>query len=271
MAGAELMDEAFLDSLSSPSTSGVLETAEPAEEWLSTSSEWVTSTEGNAMHGTPLAEHGESLRAIPAASQADQQGGSKQAWVGGCEGMFGFHSEAHAPLSTLPELPLEEDAAAHSDSQEVESPAAELQYGESLCESPAPAHKTPELSVEDAQEDQLPAWAPKREGHPLNTPFAGSCAESPFEAPSPRDMQLSPAEERLIPASGLGKAGQPDLEQAPSQPRSPVLANRAKTEAVLWKPVRSQMVHPVVGGHRQMLLPILPVASDRITGSRALQ
>ena len=247
MAGAELMDEAFLDSLSSPSTSGVLETAEPAEEWLSTSSKWVTSTDGNAMHGTPLAEHGESLTAIQAASQADQQGGSKQAWVGGCEGMFGFHSEAHAPLSTLPELPLEEDAAAHSDSQEAESPAAELQYGESHCESPAPAFKTPELSVEDAQEDQLPAWAPKREGHPLNTPFAGSCAESPFEAPSPRDMQLSPAEEQLIPASGLGKARQPDLEQAPSQPRSPVLANRAKTEAVLWKPVRSQMVHPVVG------------------------
>jgi hypothetical protein len=36
------------------------------------------------------------------------------------------------------------------------------------------------------------------------TPFATACSASPFEAPSPRDMQLSPALEQLVPAPCLG-------------------------------------------------------------------
>jgi hypothetical protein len=33
----------------------------------------------------------------------------------------------------------------------------------------------------------------------LDTPFAVACTASPFEAPSPRDMNLYPAEEKLLP------------------------------------------------------------------------
>lgn len=60
-------------------------------------------------------------------------------------------------------------------------------------------------------------------------------------------MQLSPAEEQLIPASGLSKDMEPILEQASSHPRSPVLVDRSKTEQLLWMPVR--LLSPLVAQH----------------------
>ena len=92
---------------------------------------------------------------------------------------------------------------------------------------------------DSASAKQLPSFAPTRVGRPLDTPFAEACAESPFEAPSPRDLQLFPAEEQLVPASGQSRDIEIDLKQASGRPRSLVLADRSKTEQILWKPVRS--------------------------------
>ncbi|BDA44077.1 hypothetical protein COCOBI_05-2610 [Coccomyxa sp. Obi] len=79
------------------------------------------------------------------------------------------------------------------------------------AEEPASAKCSPPLP-----NTQVPALSPfamatargASEGPGLRTPFATACLASPFEAPSPRDMHLSPAEERLVPTPSLvGRAG----------------------------------------------------------------
>lgn len=240
LAGAELMDDAFLDSLSSQS-SLLLEAGEAPEEggessleeWLSTSSGPVSSAEGNLADCSALPE-GETF----------------------CSGgdMLGMR-EMHAPLCTLPELPLEEDAAAAgSDMDGADDVLSEgQQQHEWVPSTPAQMVAGDDSSGEGEERQalssgqavgrsgsgQLPSLAPRAGGRILESPFAESCADSPFEAPSPRDMQLSPAEEQLIPAAGLSKDMEPLLKQASGQPQFPVLANRANTEQLLWMPVRS--------------------------------
>lgn len=72
----------------------------------------------------------------------------------------------------------------------------------------------------------------------LQTPFAIACTAQPFEAPSPRDMHLSPAEERLVPAPSLGSAASSSAEGAPLEgvsPREAAERERAsRMLACLW-------------------------------------
>ncbi|EIE25848.1 hypothetical protein COCSUDRAFT_32397 [Coccomyxa subellipsoidea C-169] len=71
----------------------------------------------------------------------------------------------------------------------------------------------------------------------LQTPFATACLASPFEAPSPRDMHLSPAEERLVPTPSLGRScGLPAGESAEGDsPREQAERERAlRMLACLW-------------------------------------
>ncbi len=88
------------------------------------------------------------------------------------------------------------------------------------------------------------------EGPSLRTPFATACLASPFEAPSPRDMHLSPAEERLVPTpslmgragSGAGDAaeGESPRETAERERASRMLACLwANTEKAPWAEVRA--------------------------------
>lgn len=239
------MDEAFLDSMSSHS--GVLDAAEPAEEWLSSGSDLLTaSTDGDAPPISVLPEHADG-----AAAATEQDTPESVAWlykeqaIGSMEEL-GF-LEANVPLQTLPELPLEEDAAVCSEAGSADV-ASDQQR---LWPCSTPVQSRLDLGADTEEEDQLRSssqtdsssterlrsFAPRRTGRLLETPFAESCADSPFEAPSPRDMQLSPAEEQLIPASGLSKDIGLSLEQATGHPRSPVLTDRSKTEQLLWKPV----------------------------------
>ena len=169
--------------------------------------------------------------------------------LGSIDSAAGF-SKLHTPLETLPELPWEEDAAASSDAQDAGAPGE--RHTEQACAMPAQCWLALGMDAEEGhvqgdthsqmecagsmQLHKLPSWAPRRDAPSLATPFAESCAESPFEAPSPRDMQLSPAEEQLIPASSTSVR-----EPSHSPPRSPVLANRAKTEQLPRVKVRS---HP---------------------------
>ena len=249
MAGAELMDEAFLDSTSSHS--GVLEAAEPTEEWLSTGSDLLTTTDGDLSNGSAGLEPAESAAAAELDTPASLPPHEEQP-IGSMEEL-GF-LEANAPLQTLPELPLEEDAAVCSEAMDaVVASREQLQWP---CSTPNPKSqdrpdlgrgaedRLPSSSLQDIPSfERLPSFAPRLRGRPLETPFAESCAESPFEAPSPRDMQLSPAEEQLVPASGLSKDIEPNVEQASGHPRSPVLADRSKTEQLLWKPVQPHPPH----------------------------
>ena len=237
------MDEAFLDSTSTHS--GVLEAAEPTEEWLSTGSDLLTTTtDGDLPLSSAILEQAESS----AASELDASDGSllhEEQAIGSMEEL-GF-LEANAPLQSLPELPLEEDAAVCSEVMSADL-ASEQQR---LWPCSTPVQNRLSLDLDAGEEQlrssaqpessgpaQLPSFAPRRPGRALETPFAESCAESPFEAPSPRDMQLSPAEEQLIPASGLTSPKELNVEQALVHPRSPVLPDRSKTEQILWKPVR---------------------------------
>ena len=160
--------------------------------------------------------------------------------------------EANAPLQTLPELPLEEDAAVCSEAMYADVAShQQLQWPCSIQVQDRPDHgmdADDHLLSSSSQQDissaeQLPSFAPRNRGRPLETPFAESCAESAFEAPSPRDMQLSPAEEQLVPASGLSKEMELNVEQASGHPRSPVLADRSKTEQLQWKPVQPHPPH----------------------------
>ena len=177
--------------------------------------------------------------------------------LGSIDSAAGF-SKLHTPLETLPELPWEEEEAAASlDGQNADAPSK--QRTEQACATPAQCGSALGIDAEEQdvqgeigsqmgctgsmQPHKLPSWAPKRNAPSLATPFAESCAESPFEAPSPRDMQLSPAEEQLIPASGSSVR-----EPSHSPPRSPVLAHRAKTEQLPWVKVRS---HPYAQDHHQ--------------------
>ena len=246
------MDEAFLDSMSSHS--GVLEAAEPTEEWLSSGSDLLTATtDGDTPHISALPEHADGA----AATELDAPDGAswlhKEQAMGSMEEL-GF-LEANAPLQTLPELPLEEDAAVCSEAGSAD--VASDQQRLWPCSTPVQSRLDLGMDVgEDERRsssqqggpsmERLPSFAPKRTGRPLETPFAEACAESPFEAPSPRDMQLSPAEEQLIPASGLSKDLGLSLEKASGHPRSPVLADRSKTEQLLWKPVCPPPSHPHV-------------------------
>ena len=168
--------------------------------------------------------------------------------LGSIESAAGF-SQLHTPLETLPELPWEEEAAASSDALDADAPSE--QRTEQACATPALCGSAlgtdavePDIHGDahsqmgctgSGQLHKLPSWAPRRDGPSLATPFAESCAELPFEAPSPRDMQLSPAEEQLIPASGSSVR-----EPSHSPPRSPVLAHRAKTEQLPRVKVRSR-------------------------------
>ena len=70
----------------------------------------------------------------------------------------------------------------------------------------------------------------------LQTPFAVACTASPFEAPSPRDMHLSPAEERLVPTPSLGSCGGPANDSAEGEsPREHAERERAsRMLACLW-------------------------------------
>lgn len=75
------------------------------------------------------------------------------------------------------------------------------------------------------------------EGPSLRTPFATACLASPFEAPSPRDMHLSPAEERLVPTPSLmGRAGSAAGDAAEGEsPRETAERERAsRMLACLW-------------------------------------
>ena len=245
MAGGELMDEAFLDTTSSHS--GVLEAAEPTEEWLSTGSDLLTTTtDGDVPLSSAILEQAESS----AASELDASDGSllhEEQAIGSMEEL-GF-LEANAPLQSLPELPLEEDAAVCSEVMSADLASEQQRLWP--CSTPVQNRLALDLDLDMEEEElrssaqpnssgpaQLPSFAPKRPGRALETPFAESCAESPFEAPSPRDMQLSPAEEQLVPASGLSSPKELTAEQALVHPRSPVLPDRSKTEQILWKPVR---------------------------------
>ncbi|CAL5218475.1 g160 [Coccomyxa viridis] len=238
MAGGELMDEAFLDSTSTHS--GVLEAAEPTEEWLSTGSDLTTTTDGDLPLSSAILEQAESSTA----SELDDGSLLHEDQAIGSMEELGF-LEANAPLQSLPELPLEEDAAVCSEVMSADLASEQQRLWP--CSTPVQNRLALDLNVGEeplrsyAQPDglapaQLPSFAPRRPGRALETPFAESCAESPFEAPSPRDMQLSPAEEQLIPASGLSSPKEPNVEQILVHPRSPVLTDRSKTEQILWKP-----------------------------------
>lgn len=81
------------------------------------------------------------------------------------------------------------------------------------------------------------AMAAARGASDLQTPFATACLASPFEAPSPRDMHLSPAEERLVPTPSLGRScGLPAGESAEGDsPREQAERERAlRMLACLW-------------------------------------
>lgn len=255
------MDEAFLDSTSTHS--GVLEAAEPTEEWLSTGSDLTTTTDGDLPLSSAILEQAESSTA----SELDDGSLLHEDQAIGSMEELGF-LEANAPLQSLPELPLEEDAAVCSEVMSADLASEQQRLWP--CSTPVQNRLALDLNVGEeplrsyAQPDglapaQLPSFAPRRPGRALETPFAESCAESPFEAPSPRDMQLSPAEEQLIPASGLSSPKEPNVEQTLVHPRSPVLTDRSKTEQILWKPVRhsnqqllsspSMLSRPSTGGH----------------------
>ena len=181
------MDEPFLDSLSSHS--GVLDAAEPTEEWLSTSSDWLASSDGELPlsnvpgHAEPSAE---AFSATELGQDFQDASVTFEQAVGSIDNL-GFH-EAHAPLDPLPELPLEEDAAARSDS--LDADLAPVQQPEWPCSTPVhkrleSSRNAPEnnslgnsrlwRSVSDpfSKTKQLPTLAPGMDGAPMETPFAG--------------------------------------------------------------------------------------------------
>jgi len=187
LAGAELMDEPFLDSLSSHS--GVLDAAEPTEEWLSTSSDWLASSDGEVPlssvpgHAEPSAE---AFAATELGQDFQDTSVTFEQAVGSIDNL-GFH-EARAPLDPLPELPLEEDAAARSDS--LDADMAPAQQPEWQCSTPVQKRQDSNTNVPEntlsvnsrlwrsisdqfPKTKQLPTLAPGMEGAPMETPFAG--------------------------------------------------------------------------------------------------
>lgn len=194
LAGAELMDEPFLDSLSSHS--GVLDAAEPTEEWLSTSSDWLASSDGEV----PLSSvpgHAEACAATELGQDFQDASVTFEQAVGSIDNL-GFH-EARMPLESLPELPLEEDAAARSDS--LDADMAPAQQPEWPCSTPVQKRlessmNAPEKNVSGnsrlwrsisdqfPKTKQLPTLAPGMEGAPMETPFAGDQRCPVFRVPS---------------------------------------------------------------------------------------
>ncbi len=188
LAGAELMDEPFLDSLSSHS--GVLDAAEPTEEWLSTSSDWLASSDGEL----PLSSvpgHAEPSAEACAATELGQdfQDASvtfEQA-VGSIDNL-GFHEARmhrwnpclsclwrrmlqHALTAWMPTWRQHSSLSGHAARQcrRDSSPAGMHQRKTSLGNS----RLWRSVSDPFSKTKQLPTLAPGMEGAPMETPFAG--------------------------------------------------------------------------------------------------